>query len=289
MRSDVELLRIVSAFGIIWFHSGYEFGRDIAYAGLVVFLILSAYFTIKSNREHSVLDRASRLLLPCFFWSIVYAVYSTLRGKEVFPDDYSLLISILSTPAIHLWYLPFVFFCTIAIDSTRKQINPAALAALVTLIASTLLLTSPLWRQWSYIPPFNQYIHAAPAIFIGVAYGVSKQLNPTLRFLLIGLLSISAIFILQFDTKGVGINYSIGIAVTLLLLREKSILPKNSAILELSKLTFGVYLLHPIILSALRYSGIESLNLVILGFVISALCIYLSLRILPQSISKYLM
>ncbi len=289
MKYDVELLRIISAFGIIWFHSGYQFGRDIAYAGLVVFLILSAYFATKSNKAHSVRDRGLRLLLPCIFWSAIYAAFSIIRGKNIFPNDYSVLSSLLSTPTIHLWYLPFVFFCTIAIDLIRKQIHPIALAVVATMIASTLLLSSPLWRQWSFISPFGQYMHAAPAIFIGIVYGLSKQLSSMLRYLLLSLVTISAIFAFQLNIKGVGVTYLIGIIVTFLLLREKSVLPKNNVVLELSRLTFGIYLIHPIILFILRHIGVGSLNLVIICFSASATCIYVSLRIVPKQISKYVM
>lgn len=35
MRIDIELLRIISAIGIVWFHSGNATGREITYSGLV--------------------------------------------------------------------------------------------------------------------------------------------------------------------------------------------------------------------------------------------------------------
>ena len=41
-RADIEFLRVLSTFGIVWFHSG-VFGHEFAYSGLIVFLILSMY------------------------------------------------------------------------------------------------------------------------------------------------------------------------------------------------------------------------------------------------------
>jgi len=65
-------------------------------------------------------------------------------------------------------------------------------------------------------------------------------------------------------------------------------LPRNNFILETSKVTFGIYLVHPIFLFFLRHIGIHSEALPVLGFIISAICIYTALKIIPTYISKYL-
>ena len=80
MRTDVEFLRIIAALGIVWFHSGLDVGRDIAYSGLVVFLIFSSYFAVKSNKEYSVLSRASRFLIPCAL-GLPFCLIAFLRNR----------------------------------------------------------------------------------------------------------------------------------------------------------------------------------------------------------------
>lgn len=52
VRQDIEILRVLSAFGIVWFHSGAP-GRAFAYSGLVIFIILSVYLSQHGNQHIS--------------------------------------------------------------------------------------------------------------------------------------------------------------------------------------------------------------------------------------------
>ena len=289
VRSDIELLKIISAFGIVWFHSEYPPARDIAYAGLIVFLIFSAYFATSTDREYSVKHRSVRLLAPCIFWSVLYAASSIVRGQSVFTSDNLLISNILTTPSIHLWYLPFTFISLITIDRIKNNINPMTLAVSTATLASILLVTSPVWRQWSYISPLGQYMHAAPAIFIGILMGLGKKIDFIPKILLLGLVTMSVLFTFTLKIQGIGVTYLVGIIAALVLLREKSLLPRTNLILAASKVTFGIYLVHPIFLFMLRHIGIHSAVLPILAFAISGISIYASLKIIPKPISKYLL
>jgi peptidoglycan/LPS O-acetylase OafA/YrhL len=287
VRSDLEVLRIIAAFGIVWFHSGYAYGRDLAYAGLVVFLILSTYFSTKSLRTHSLGERALRLIVPCILWSALYGAINFMRNEPIFPSNYSLFSKILVTPSIHLWYLPFVFFCIIFIDKVKQYIDSKTLAIFTAIVASTLLLISPQWRQWEYVVPLGQYIHALPAILIGMLLALSQQLSSSMKYLLIGLVFLSAIYIFWVQIAGVSVTYLVGISGTLLLLKDKSILPKNNVIIELSRLTFGIFLVHPLIIFVLRHIGFNSILLPVLSFIASAICIYTVFKVTPKPILKY--
>lgn len=68
MKSEIELFRIFSALGIVWFHSGVGIGRDVAYGGLIFFVIVAAYFATVSTRSHSLVERVERLMVPYFLW-----------------------------------------------------------------------------------------------------------------------------------------------------------------------------------------------------------------------------
>lgn len=289
MRSDIELLRVVSAFGIVWFHSGYQYGGDLAYGGLIVFLILSTYFAGVSEKTHSIRARASRLLIPCVLWAVLYGALSIIRDQPLFPSDYSFVSKVLSTPSIHLWYLPFVFFWIIVIDNITKYIAPKKLAIVITIMVSILLLASPQWRQWSYASPFGQYMHAFPAILIGMLLASSHTLSRTLKICLISTVSVSMLYVFWANIQGVSLTYLVGISSTFILLKKKSFLPENNIIIKFSGLTFGIYLLHPLILFLLRHVGIGSIILPIMGFLISALCIFISSKIIPKPILKFIM
>jgi hypothetical protein len=288
MRSDVELLRIFSAFGIVWFHSGLQNGKDIAYSGLIVFLIFSSYFAVKSTSKHTIENRALRLLIPCVLWSILFVTFDLLRGGYIYPNNYSLLSKILATPSLHLWYLPFVFFCLITIDRAKAILSPVFLASLAAVFVSILLLLSPLWRQWTYLPPLGQYIHALPAIFVGLLFSLSPQIGRT-KYILLSLLFVSLAYVYVLNMSGVGLTYTIGIVAAAILLKKESILPSNQAIFEISKLSFGIYLLHPLVLFIVRHIGLEGVLLPVFSYTISATCIYIALKIIPKSITKYVL
>jgi hypothetical protein len=287
VRSDLELLKIISAFGIVWFHSGYDFGRDVAYAGLIVFLVLSAYFASKSTKDHSIRERVTRLLIPCALWSVLYASLDLVRGQAIFPSDYSVFSKILSTPSIHLWYLPFVFLWVVIIDRI-KSLNPRAVAIAAATMASVLLVSAPIWRQWAYSSPLGQYMHATPAVLIGIFLALYTHLSVVQKHSVLGLVILSTAVSLILNISGVSSTYALGVCATLILLKDQDILPKSSVIIGLSKLTFGIFLLHPLILFVLRHIGISSLLLPIMTFFISALCIYVMFKITPKYISQYI-
>jgi hypothetical protein len=287
VRSDVELLRIISAFGIVWFHSGYDFGRDVAYAGLIVFLVFSAYFASKSTKEHSIWERGRRVLIPCALWSVLYASLNFVRGQPIFPSDYSVFSKILSTPSIHLWYLPFVFFWVVIIDRI-KSLNPRAVAIAAATMASVLLISAPIWRQWSFSSPLGQYMHATPAVLIGIFLALYTHLTLVQKQGALWLVILSIAASLLLNISGVSTTYALGICTTLILLKDEEILPTSNVIVGLSKLTFGIFLLHPLILFVLRHLGMSSPLLPIMAFSISALCIYVMFKITPKYISRYI-
>lgn len=287
VRNDVELLRVVSAFGIVWFHSGYNFARDAAYAGLVVFLVFSIYFALISTKKHSIRSRASRLLIPCVIWSAIYAVTDVLRGEPPFPDGGSVLSQLLSTPSIHLWYLPFVFFWLIALDRV-KAVNPQVLAVAAASSACALLMTAPLWRQWEYSSPFGQYMHATPAVLLGVLlslYSYCSSLQK--RILLAGVVTCVGVTLMM-NIPGISLTYGLGFCASLILLKNKDLLPGNRVVIVFSKLTFGIYLVHLLILDVMRHLGVSGFSLPVLTFFVSAVFIYLMLMVVPKSLSRYL-
>lgn len=287
VRTDIELLRVVSAFGIVWFHSGFDCGRDIAYAGLVYFLVVAAYFAIKSNKGHSLYQRSSRLLIPCLAWSTVYGLFKVGLDWPIFKNDASLVSMILSTPSIHLWFLPFLFFCLIVIDNVKRTLSINIIACASAFLASTLLLTASYWREVSFLSPFAQYAHALPAVMIGVFLGCYDELSVGFRNALLAVLCVSVTIVSFMNLNGVSITYFVGFIASLPLLLNKSFISENKAILMLSSLTFGIYLVHVLVLYVLQYLHVQGIALPITAFVVSASSVYLSIKILPKPILRF--
>jgi len=287
LRSDVELLRIFSAFGIVWFHSGYPKWIDVAYSGLVVFLILSAYFAASSKKLYTISERARRLLIPCLVWAAFYALFLIVRGRDIFPEDYSLFSKLLATPALHLWYLPFMFFCIILIDKIKTRVSIPVIAVCSLSLAAGFLVCASIWTAWGSPPPLRQYTHALPAVGIGVLLAALAQLKLHVGYICLAIGVLLFIVLFQLELKGVGWTYLIGILATLLLLRQKSFLPDSDIVLVVSSLSFGVYLIHPFVITVLRHINITAFALPMLGFLLSMVLVFVIQRLLPKKFEKF--
>ncbi|MCI5135333.1 MAG: hypothetical protein D3920_09740 [Candidatus Electrothrix sp. AW2] len=123
IRYDIELFRVISSFGIVWLHSKMNFGGEIAYSGLIYFVVVSSYLSFSSVREKYIANRAKRLLIPFFSWYVIYAVIRIIKGENIFPENYTIYSIILASPSVHLWYLPFVFLFSVSIYHAKKKIN----------------------------------------------------------------------------------------------------------------------------------------------------------------------
>ena len=286
MRSDIELLRIVSAFGIVWFHSGVSFGHEISYGGIIAFVILSAYFAMISNKT-DLLPKVFRLLIPCLVWAIIYAGFKYVRGVDVFPQDLNFISKILTTPSIHLWYLPFIFFVVLFINMLKKYLPVNIIGISSVFIAIIIILIAPIWRELNFISPFGQWAHAFSAVFIGIFFGAADKINSKLFYSSLLLVFASIVYVTILKVEDFGVTYLAGFIPCLILLSRSSLIKKNRIILTLSSTTLGIYLLHILVLFVLQYLGVVGFLFPIMAFVLSLIIVYISKMILPKSISIY--
>ncbi len=231
LRSDIELCRVVAAIGIVWFHSGYPVARDIAYGGLVTFLVFSSSFSVSSSRAYSVLQRAERLLIPCALWSVPYALSNLYFTGQIFREDAPLLSMVLGTPSIHLWYLTFVFIALIVFDQLKRWVSIGTLGVLSMIAAIALLGSSPVWRDVSLPSPAGQYLHALPAFLIGIYAGTWRQTAPRSYAYAFGALLIGVVCALVvINQPGVGTTYAAGLLLALPILFRNSKIPASRLI-----------------------------------------------------------
>ncbi len=249
-RQDIELLRIVSAFGIVLFHSGCDV-TGIGYSGLVVFLILSTYFSASHpTRESSfgriLSKRSLRLLVPWAFWMLAYGLRNHFVGRNILETDRGWPNGILAGTQIHLWFLPYLFVASVALDWISSRVKRASLGWFAGIAAIALLATAALWRPWAerHGYPCVQYCHGLAALFAGVFLGNSGKLDPaSRRFLLAGLLG-SAALALWRGIDGVGIPYSVGLALCSWFLPRPWRFADRWNVRPVSDCMFGVYLVH---------------------------------------------
>ena len=287
-RQEIELLRIFSAFGIIWYHSA-STGRDIAYAGLVAFLIISLYFSAKiKSPPKPVLERAKILLLPWIVWSIFYGAINLAQNRPFFSLDNGLTAGVLSGTSIHLWYMPFIFFVIIIFDYIKRYLTATILCYGCVALALALLWLNSAWRPTSLAlgAPYAQYAHALDGVFIGVFFANCSALPRAMRA---GFIAAILAFVMLFawSVPGMGVTYLVGIALAAVILLPDWQLSFPVNISVLSECTLGIYLSHVFWIRVVSKLGITSeLLLPFLVFGISALTILALKRYAPR-IAQY--
>ncbi|MEZ5671681.1 MAG: acyltransferase family protein [Thiotrichaceae bacterium] len=249
-----DALKVIAAFGIVWFHTPHAIGREIGYAGLLIFLLISFIVLSIKSPSYSYLQylrqRGKRLLIPWIVWNIFYGLL-TLRLSHSSIGVPS-LSGILTGTAIHLWYLPFAFLASylvfIFLTLTRAS-SPWVLIIVSGMVTVLWLISYPMfdmsltgnpWRQWSY---------GFASIPLGIALGQALKLpQAQCRWVMLAILAMMlaiCVYLIQMDKFGTAVSYMTGTAliITALLIP----MPSYRWVTQLSALTFGIYLLHPFI------------------------------------------
>ncbi len=266
--ANIDRLRIMAAFGIVWFHTPAAPGRAIAYSGLPILLLL--FVSLLTSQSHGsdarrfVIRRWNRLVVPWLFWCGVYAIcrFGQAVVSPYVSDTWQSpsLATLLVGTHIHLWYLPYAFIWGLIVWAievrTRYMDNRVVVAAalIVTVLAMLgYLLTAARcglgvpWAQWAF---------SAPAIPLGFAIGRCQTARDeqTRRLSLLVVALGGALACLTLCLTGhasPGVPY--GIAAILVPLAY--LLPGRQGLLTAwaTPLTFGIYLLHPLVDYAVRH------------------------------------
>lgn len=256
---NVELLRLIAAFGIVVFHAGDVPGRLAAYSGLVIFVIFFLYFMPNPKKQppYTILkNRASRLILPWLFWSILYGTINIL-SKNI-PCNYTSTIpgEILTGTSIHLWFLPFAFLISIPciyLDSNFKRSKH-----LPDIMGILSILALPALAYWGNISgelpiPFHQWRHALPAVFIGLFLRYNAS-NNKLKIFTIAII-LAAFHVDRIGGNAYGIPYALGTLLCSLSIASKNIVP--ASITQYSGASYGIYLFHPILYTLAYGAGLK--------------------------------
>lgn len=280
LNYNLEILRIIGAFGIVWFHSGQElWGRRIGYSGLIIFVLISIYLLtpkIKEDIHHIIYKKTNRLVLPWICWFFIYGIINISTSKSFLPHYGNILSDILAGPRMHLWYLPFLFIASTTIIyynyllKTNKQIITVTLSII-------LLLTTPLWRPLSLDlgMPWAQWFHAVPAVFIGLSIAYIN-----VNFIYAVIIASISIWLIVIGQYGVGIPYLVGCMLFIFSISLKNYAIKSEIIPKISDSTYGIYLVHPLIYSVENRLGFqENLMLPVVTFLVSLLVIIIIRKI----------
>ncbi|MFH1717572.1 MAG: acyltransferase, partial [Planctomycetota bacterium] len=279
--ANVERLRILAIFGIIWFHTEGAFGRSVGYAGLPVFIMifcaLSSRKSIPDDFASFARKKARRLLKPWLFWSIVYVVCKVLK-QSLFDADVSESFagfSILVGPRIHLWYLPFAFACGLVVNLLHRRamrVSSAVTVLVATIVGVLCVFFCSLTMSSTKLPvPVPQWLFGLPGIPLGFAVGrVCYSLKGGLqkKFCFGIILAVEGVCLLLFRLGYTYLVVQYAIAIVLVCIAFMSTGRSGAQLLKFSSLAYGIYLVHPLVGSVLYAAGIRAVDPLLMVFVI---------------------
>lgn len=258
---SVEWLRFFAAFGIVWFHTNGAAWRSVGYAGLPVFLLVFCALIVAHYSEIPLKTflqrRAIRLLIPWAFWSLVYVAAKMAKLFFVSREPFEgvELNWLLVGGNIHLRYLPFAFLASVCLYyacrlTLKTQISPALLISALCLGVLALFLSAIKMAKFPNTPPFSQWLFALPSLPIGFCLGAILRGIPVNRQpLWLWSVFVFVLLVLGVLYFTVGnyliVPYSIGLCLTIIALQFQ--FPFQCAGVQIGQLTYGIYLIHPLI------------------------------------------
>lgn len=283
--ANIDRLRVLAAIGIVWFHiEGIPY-RNIAYAGLPVFLLIFCSLLTSQGHTGTTTDflarRWHRLLKPWLFWSAVYGLCRLAKGLAT--TDVGTLWEMVSVEtllagtSIHLWYLPYAFLCSgiiYGLNRWTSRINHTV-AFLAAAAVGMVLLAVHATGIWSHmVSPLPQWEFGLAAVPLGIAVGrclmIAHREHRRLVLLTIALMVAIECLILQHFGFGVAaLPYGIGLALVCLAYCWET--RGDGLVASLTPLTFGIYLIHPLVIHVLR--RVPAMNDHYVAFVLLTVCI----------------
>jgi surface polysaccharide O-acyltransferase-like enzyme len=223
--------------------------------------------------------RLSRLLVPLSFWSAFFLLWEFLkgivRGNKVSSSE--LLEKLLSgEPYYHMWFLYMILGLYVFVPFLRKLVEHLTIQELKLLVlfmfvvAGTNSIFRAIYSEDGHNLFINRFLAYLPYFITGYIIRHTKNQPSKLSLFAVFSLSFLATFLgcYFFSIKispNVGLYFRdylsitvipMSISVMYLLKTWESPIISESITKKLALLTFGVYLIHPIILEAINYKGL---------------------------------
>jgi len=289
--ASIERLRIISIYAVVSFHTHAWFPHSLCFVGLIILLLCSCAFVVNKPETYGLGDlakrKAERLLVPWLFWSVVYGGLGLAKMiiKNVSFSDVFSAKMLLTGTRIHLWFLPFVFVAAIFLGFVHRRIVrlterfviiPGILiGALAVLACSMIQSYVMLWT------PLVQWALGLPAIPLGFALGRTMLVQDSRHrrdFYLLATLSTATVAVASvvfawldhgaYLKFGIiyATRYFVAVAIVCSGLYWQGHLDTISR--KLASLSYGIYLIHPLILIPFYQFGIGIQHPLVLLFVV---------------------
>ena len=289
--ANIERLRFFSAFAVASFHTHDWFPRSIGVVGFIILLLSYCAFVVNKPEPYGIAKvvrrKARRLLKPWLFWSIIYGglglakmVYENVSFSDVFSPT-----MLLTGTRIHLWFLPFAFVAALLLTLIHRRIKDIpdsfTITTAISIGALCVFGCSIIQSRLQPPTPLAQWVLGLPAIPLGFVIGRIKILQRTedrkKYFVLVILSTLAAcVGCIAFDrlSHGIWLNYSSKFAIRYFVsmvifcsaLHWRGKLDPVSV--NLASLSYGIYLVHPLVLVPLYQFGIAIQHPLLLLFLV---------------------
>lgn len=309
--ANVERLRVLSAFGVASFHTHEWFPRSFGVIGFIVLLLCFCAFVVNRTKPYAFGDlakrKAERLIEPWLFWSLVYGALGLVKVIYLnvpFSDVFSVTMFFTGT-RIHLWFLPFAFVAALLLVLIHRRVAhvpPMYSIGAAILIGAMCVLGCSITQSWFQLgTPLLQWTLGLPAIPLGFAIGrilTLPELKDRRNLYWLVVFSIAVAFVVYtallrlerktwFDEGSDYIaRYGISVVLSCLALHWPGRMDPVSKIL--GSLSYGIYLVHPLVLVLLYHSGIVVYQPLILLFVVLVVSVMISMVLKRTPLRQYI-
>ena len=253
--------------------------------------------------------RASKIILPFIFWSTIYVLWDLFFKADLTMINFikKLMPELLNGASYHLWYVYMIIGLYLFIPILSKAISLCSIKELeyflIIWVISILLFNQPVIRNYSTAINISNFSGYVGYLVLGHYLSV-KQFSEIklLKLFSILLLAIGTCFTAvatynitalkgEFDSSYydyLTVNVLLASIGIFLLIKNSTINYFNLTINFICKYSFGIYLVHVLVLSLLRVFGITCFFInpaigLVLTFVscvgISTLIIYITHKI----------
>ncbi|KGE15070.1 acyltransferase [Sphingobacterium deserti] len=236
-----------------------------------LFVMISGALLLNKREDITLFykKRMSRILGPFVFWVVIYLIYHFYRNTnfEVLPLQRVMEISIdklLHGPSAHLWFLYMIVGIYIAVPFLRILVAYATKREMLLLLLFWLLSLIIMEKTYyAYVPKIDlTFFYGYAGYMILGHYLAKEKVNiPTsllvLLIIAIGMMNTCWTFYLSQSSHSfspafynyLGLNNAILAAVVFLLFKKLVTQPLPFAIEQVDRLSFGIYLIHIIVLN----------------------------------------
>ena len=290
--------------------------------GVPLFLFITGALVLKKkiDSDDDVMRFYRKNLMPLLIvseiWIVIYNIYMSLAWDMEF--SFELLVKQMAflelTPMNHFWYIPTIIGFYLVIPFISKILKtfsiktlriPLIIAIFISFIIPTINIVLSIFKVGeSYSSELDYtFLGGFLGIYVILGYLIKNGLLKCIKnwfITLIGMISFILLVVIQIISFNHGVGYktwydsffiliaSVAIFEFINRIEFKNINILNRVITYLSKITFGVFLIHTIVIKEIRRLLIDNANinksfkviiLSIIVYVVSVLIIYLFSRI----------